>query len=159
MKRVAAIMPCLLALALVPAASTVAGTATVVPPRMLVTLRAKYGKNLYLPSYVPSGYRYASWSGRFGDELYRITYKRGTAMFSWGVALQTEPCDELMVGSQRVGSVTVYWGFSPPRSHNQDAWTCLRSRSGKRLLVDVFDNGGKLGLGPQVKLVASIHAA
>ncbi len=125
----------------IPAASRVRqqvlGT-SVVPLRVQRLLKRRAPRAAYVPTRLPSGYRYVKHENlqRGGFDLYFTCCDDSRPLIGFDAVLvrRSEPCNQGSAAKVfRIGGIVVSWNAG----HNdQEAWRCIR-RGGTRLLLTV----------------------
>ncbi|MBA3365511.1 MAG: hypothetical protein H0U03_06965 [Actinobacteria bacterium] len=94
---------------------------------------------LYLPTWLPPGFRYRRWS--FKSDVLTVQFWRGRVdpTLYWTVANRlgaTEPCNAYSSRRYRTGGMTIYMGSG---NHGRSVWRCTKSAGGIPISVDVWD--------------------
>src|SRR5581483_166527 len=157
------------ALAAVPAAS---GNGPV-PAEPAAAIHKTAGPSAFLPTSLPTGYRYSSWKNESPNQVpfadspwFTVTYIHGSTRLLWTVivlspAADEDRCNLLSAGHATIAGKTIYWsapttydplGSGPKGRH---VWRCLNSPGGGgRIKLDAFDQGPSLATPVASGLVA-----
>lgn len=121
-------------------------TTTVVPLRVQRLLKRRAPRAAYVPTRLPSGYRYFKHENlqRGGFDLYFTCCDDSRPLIGFDAVLvrRSEPCNQGSAAKEfRIGGIVVSWNAG----HNdQEAWRCIR-RGGTRLLLTVSGEAQRNG--------------
>jgi hypothetical protein len=108
--------------------------------------------DLYLPGWLPPGYRFKRWKvDEWGASL---TFKRRQALLVWSVSEFPRTSCRGALGGQariRIAGRTVFYGWG---NHGHEAWTCPSSSAAGLLVVRVWDPH-RLSKQTQARIAAS----
>jgi hypothetical protein len=156
--------------ALMACSAVTAARSPLVPSPVAHAISSLAGADAFLPTFLPAGYRYASWKKEAfravpvaDEDWFEVTFKRGAAHLMWNVKVANadpgaNPCGALSIGHATAGRQTVYWAAVDKGSRSRDAWTCLLSSDGKMLRFDLIDYGPSLTLATARRVVSSATA-
>ena len=159
--------------------STTTTTGPVVPGSIARQIRALAGARAYLPAYLPSGYRYASWQPNTALDngprttLFLVTFGKGGQRLVWGVVVERGaatriPCGASSAGHATTGGQTAYWSLTGTEAQKKyggkvrkgrNFWTCRIASNGDHLFIvlsstsEAFDTstGARMAASASVK--------
>ena len=153
--------------ALIGALSASVGVASAgpIPSAAVKAMRKVAGPSAFLPTSLPSGYRYAGWKNEspngvpFPDNPWLVvTFAHGASRLLWTVMVLSpgadeDRCNALSAGHTLISGKAIYWsslttydplGSGPKGRH---VWQCLNSPGGgDRLKLDAFDQGAGVAI-------------